>query len=100
MHTHSAYFWLNDGLPLEDITEFERGLESLTQIPLVMNGYFGKPADTNRSVVDRTYSYGLILQFIGTAEQNEYQGHPIHQLFVDANSWKWNKVVVYDLEGL
>lgn len=100
MHNHSAYFWLNDGLSLDAISEFEYGLGSLTQIPLVKNGFFGRPADTHRSVVDRTYSYGLILQFSDISEHNEYQDHPFHQLFIDANSWKWNKVLVYDVEGL
>lgn len=100
MHTHSAYFWLNEGLSSEAISDFEKGLEGLTQIPLVKNGYFGRPADTHRSVVDRTYSYGLILKFTDIADHNEYQAHPIHQLFVDANSWKWDKVLVYDVECL
>lgn len=100
MHNHSAYFWLKGDLSLEAIAEFEKGLESLTKIPFVKNGCFGKPADTHRSVVEGTYSYGLLLQFSDTSEHNQYQDHPIHKLFVDANSWKWDKVLVYDMEVL
>ena len=98
MHSHNVFFWLNDDLSLSAISEFEKGLESLITISLVKDGYFGKPADTNRSVVDRTYSYGLTLQFKSIIEHDLYQSDPAHQDFVAKNSGKWNKVLIYDLD--
>jgi len=100
MHSHTVLFWLNNGLSSDDISEFEKGLESLTKIPLVIDGYFGKPADTNRSIVDRTYSYGLTLQFKSILEHDQYQTHPTHLDFVTNNSGKWKKVLIYDLESV
>ena len=100
MHSHTVFFWLNNVLPLDAISDFEKGLESLVRIPLVIDGYFGKPADTNRSIVDRTYSYGLTLHFNSIIEHDLYQSDPTHQDFVANHSGKWKRVLIYDLETL
>ena len=78
MHSHNVYFWLKEGLSSSDLLEFEKGLENLTMTPEVLDGYYGKPAHTNRDVVDRTYSYGLTLKFKDTDAHNLYQAGPIH----------------------
>jgi hypothetical protein len=98
MHIHNVYFWLKEGLSTSSLLEFEQGLETLIKIPLVKNGYYGKPADTNRTVVDNTYSYSLTLFFNDTPDQNLYQTDPIHLAFIDRNSKKWTRVQVYDVE--
>ena len=98
MHSHTVFFWLNDGLSLDAVSDFERGLESLIKIPLVKDGYFGKPANTSRSIVDRSYSYGLTLIFNSIIEHDLYQSYPSHRDFVTINSEKWKKVLIYDLE--
>ena len=98
MHTHTVFFWLNDGLSSDAISDFEKGLESLIMIPLVKQGFFGKPADTNRSIVERSYSYGLTLQFESIIEHDLYQTDPTHQEFVTNHSGKWKRVLIYDLE--
>jgi hypothetical protein len=96
MHRHNVFFWLKEGLSDSALLEFEQGLETLTKIPLVLNGCYGKPANTNRAVVDNTYSYGLTLIFKDTTDHNLYQGDPVHMAFVDQNAAKWNRVQVYD----
>ena len=98
MHSHNVYFWLKEGLSKSDLLEFENGLETLTKTPQVISGFFGKPADTNRTVVDNTYSYGLLLKFKDTPDHNLYQADPIHLAFVEKNSDKWARVQVYDVE--
>jgi len=100
MHSHTVFFWLNDGLSLDAISDFEKGLESLIKIPLVKDGYFGKPANTSRSIVDRTYSYGLTLHFNSIIEHDHYQSDSSHQDFVTNNSGKWKRVLIYDLETI
>jgi hypothetical protein len=97
MHIHNVYFWLTEGLSNSALLEFEEGLETLITTPLVKNGYYGKPANTNRTVVDNTYSYGLTLFFKDTPDQNLYQADPIHLAFVEKNSKKWTRVQVYDV---
>jgi hypothetical protein len=98
MHGHNVYFWLKEGLSKSALLEFEQGLDSLTTTPLVINGYYGKPADTHRAVVDNTYSYGLSLIFKNTDDQNLYQADPTHLAFVEKNSAKWTRVQVYDVD--
>jgi hypothetical protein len=98
MHSHNVYFWLKEGLFGSDLLEFEKGLESLTKIPVVLSSYYGKPANTDRAVVDNTYSYGLLLIFKDTPDHNLYQADPIHLAFVEKNSAKWTRVQVYDVE--
>jgi hypothetical protein len=93
-----VYFWLKGELSNSALLEFEKGLETLTKTPLVLSGYFGKPANTNRAVVDNTYSYGLTLIFKDTADHNLYQADPIHLAFVDKNATKWARVLVFDIE--
>jgi len=98
MHNHNVYFWLKEGLPNSDLIEFEKGLETLTKTSLVISGYYGKPANTSREVVDHTYSYGLTLVFNNTNDHNLYQADPVHLAFVDKNMSKWARVLVYDIE--
>jgi hypothetical protein len=98
MHSHNVYFWLKEGLSDTDLLEFEKGLDTLTMFRLVINGYYGKPANTNRDVVDNTYTYGLSLLFKDTADHNLYQADPVHLAFVDKNSAKWYRARVFDVE--
>ena len=98
MHSHNVYFWLKDGLSNSALDEFEKGLDTLKKTTMVLSGYYGKPANTNRSVVDNSYSYGLSLLFKDTADHNLYQADPIHLAFVDKNATKWTRVLVYDIE--
>jgi hypothetical protein len=98
MHQHIALFWLKEQLSDAEILEFEQGLNNLTKISLVLSGSYGKPADTHRSVVENTYSYGLILLFKDISDHNLYQADPFHQSFVNHNSQKWIKVQVLDIE--
>jgi hypothetical protein len=98
MHSHNVYFWLKEGLSKSALLEFEQGLDTLTMTSQVINGYYGKPANTNRAVVDNTYTYGLTLTFKDTADHNLYQADPIHLAFVDKNAAKWIRVQVFDVE--
>ena len=59
MHSHLAFFWLNDNLSITEILEFEKGLGSLINIPVVVTGFYGKPSSTNRPVVENSYSLGF-----------------------------------------
>jgi hypothetical protein len=98
MHSHNVYFWLTEGLSNSAILEFEQGLETLMRIPLVINGCYGKPANTHRDVVENSYTYGLMLTFKDTADHNLYQADPVHLEFVKNHSAKWTKVRVFDVE--
>ncbi len=98
MHSHLAFFWLNDNLSTTEILDFEKGLGSLINISVVVSGFYGKPANTHRSVVENSYSYGLSLLFNDTNAQFSYQSHEIHEEFVKQHNSKWSKVQVFDIE--
>lgn len=93
---HSVYFWLKNDLSAEQLDLFLEGLESLTQIETVSHGYIGKPAGTNRPIIDRTYSYALILTFENQDAHNRYQEHVVHEKFRQDCSSFWAHIKIYD----
>ena len=100
MFIHNVYFWLENSLSDVDITAFEGGLQSLCQNPPVKSGYYGKPAGTNRDVVENSYSYGMVLIFNDVTGHDNYQSGEVHQRFLAAHMEKWTHVTVYDLETM
>ncbi len=96
MHVHNVYFWLKDGVS----ASFEKGLEALVKDQYISTGTFGKPADTDRKVVDSTYSYGLTLMFDSKTAHDRYQDGKVHLDFIKTHAHKWIKVQVYDFEAL
>lgn len=95
MHIHNVYFWLESG---EADAEFEAGLKLLSEDENVRNGYYGRPASTDRDVVENSYTYGLVLAFDDLAGHDAYQAGANHMKFLDGNMRKWTKVIVYDIE--
>ena len=98
MFNHNVYFWLKDGLDDGDLASFEDGLRALCEETTATSGSYGKPADSDREVVDSSYSYGLILFFEDADGQEAYQVSEVHQQFLAAHRAKWERVLVYDTE--
>jgi hypothetical protein len=96
MFTHCVFFWLKDGITADERATFERGLASLTTIPGVFHGTCGVPATTDRPVIDRSYSYGLMVKFENLDIHDAYQVDPIHKEFLKNCSHLWTRVQVYD----
>ena len=93
---HVVFFWLiNDDQDtgqkfLSELRKF------IDDVDLIKTKHIGSPADTNREVIDSTYSYSLILTFDSKKEQDLYQEHPLHDKFIKNASSLWKKVQVYD----
>ena len=100
MHVHNVYFWLKNDLDHEAFKAFEQGLETLTHDPVVKSGYYGKPASTDRDVVENSYDYGLVLVFNDLAAHDQYQAGAVHLKFVDEHLVKWARVIVHDIETI
>lgn len=98
MFVHHVFFWLRPELSPADIQKFENGVQSLLSIEHVQSGDIGKPSSTDRPVIDRSYSYSLLLIFRDKAGHDQYQPHPIHQKFVEDCSGLWTRVLIYDSE--
>lgn len=93
---HHVYFWLNNPESKEDFDKLVAGLKKLSSVKTIKTFYIGKPADTNRDVIDRSYSVSWLLLFNNKADQDSYQTDPVHLKFVDDCKHLWKKVVVYD----
>lgn len=96
MFVHHVFFWLKNPESTEDHKQLEEGLLSLDKIDLIRTFHVGVPASTNRPVIERSYSFSLLMIFDSLEDQEEYQTHPMHERFVKENSHLWSKVVVYD----
>ncbi len=97
MFVHCVYFWLKPGITAEEEKQFLAGAQALTKISSVKHGWVGKPADTDRAVIDRTYSYGLVIVLDDEAGHEAYQVDPIHDAFRDMHDL-WTGVKIYDFQ--
>ncbi|MDB5103406.1 MAG: Stress responsive alpha-beta barrel protein [Fibrobacteres bacterium] len=96
MLVHAVYFWLKPGTAAADEARFVELSSAMAKIPGVEHLWLGKPADTDRPVIDRSYSYALVVVMKDMAAHDGYQVHPIHDIFREKCSMLWNKVQIYD----
>lgn len=97
---HHVYFWLKDPKNERDRQKLIDGLKKLSEVPTIQEWHIGKPAATNREVIDNSYTISWMLVFKGKADQDSYQTDPIHLKFVETCSSLWTKVLVYDSEEI
>ena len=100
MFVHHVFFWMKEGINPNDFKTFEKGVSTLPKIELVKFGDVGKPAGTNRPIIERSYAYSLLLVFENKAAHDEYQTHPIHLKFIENCSMLWERVLIYDSESI
>jgi hypothetical protein len=100
MHIHTVFFWLVENIDDNQRKHFEDGLDQLTRDPNVLDRRIGKPAATDRPVIDSSYDYGVILRFENLASHDKYQTGPDHQAFLDNCAHLWSRVQVYDIEEI
>jgi hypothetical protein len=97
MFIHSVYFWLKADITPAEEALFLKRATALTQISSVKKGWLGKPAATDRPIIDRTYSYGLVIVCDDVAGHDHYQVDPIHDAFRELHHL-WTTVKIYDFE--
>ncbi|UYQ92920.1 Dabb family protein [Chitinophaga horti] len=93
---HVVNFYLKAGLSAEDVKAFEQGVSELGKIEVIQTFSVGKPASTDRPVIDRSYSYCLLTVFASQEDHDIYQVHPVHLNFVETCNQYWEKVVIFD----
>jgi hypothetical protein len=93
---HHVYFWLHNPDSKEDKAKLIAGLKKLSAVKTIKWFHIGQPANTNREVIDSSYSISWCLMFDNDADQASYQTDPIHLKFVEECSSLWKKVTVYD----
>ena len=91
-----VFFWLVDDSSevrmkfLKELTLF------IDQVDEIKKVHVGPPADTDRDVIDNSYSYSLLVTFDSKKEHDIYQDHAAHKKFIENASSLWEKVLVYD----
>jgi hypothetical protein len=93
---HHVFFWLKKRESKEDLQQLIEGLNKLSKASTIKDFHIGKPAATNRDVIDTTWSVSWLLLFDNKEDQDIYQTDPIHLKFIEDCSHLWSKVLVYD----
>ena len=100
MLVHVVNFWLKSGLDETDRKKFENGVSTLGTIEGVQFFNVGKPAQTDRPVIDRSYDYCLLTVFENLEAHDYYQDVDIHLKFIADCSHLWERVLIYDSESI
>ena len=96
LFVHHVYFWLNNPDNSNERNKLIDGLTKLSKVKTIQTFHIGKPAGTNREVIDSSYSVSWLVLFKNRADQDSYQTDPIHLKFIEECKDLWKKVVVYD----
>lgn len=98
MIAHHVLFWLKADTTEEQKAAFRNGLQSLEKVESVKNMHIGTPAAIERSVVDTSYTFSLVVFFEDMAGHDLYQTHPVHLAFLDEFRILFEKVIIYDAD--
>lgn len=98
MIAHHVLFWLKADTKEAEKIAFRNSLATLEAIETVKYFHIGTPAAIERSVVDTTYTFSLILFFEDMAGHDTYQTHPLHKAFLDEFRVFFEKVIIYDAD--
>ena len=85
------------------IVEVGRAIDSVLNAAEELRTFAGReipmgltPASTDREIIDRSYSYALVVSFADEAAHDAYQVHPVHDRFREQCGGSWKKIVIYD----
>ena len=98
MLVHTVYFWLKPDLTPAQQEQFWTGVRSLGTISSVRQCHIGTPAATDRPIIDRSYSCGLVVAFDDDAGHEAYQVDEIHDKFRIECADLWDRVLIYDMK--
>lgn len=93
---HHVLFYLKNPSSQEDLQALQAGLNKLSKAPTIKMFHIGKPAGTDRGVIERTYALSWLTLFESAEGEAAYQIEPIHLDFVKTCQHLWEKVVIYD----
>lgn len=99
MLVHHVLFWLKEPDSAEDREKLLEGLNSLRTVEHPRLITIGSPSGINRPVVDRSYSFSLMILFDSMEQHDAYQVHPAHKKFISEYAYLWSKVVIYDAQA-
>jgi len=98
---HVVYFWFKNPDSQADRATFEASLTKfLNNSQYAKTKFIGKPPKATRDVVDDSFTYSLILSFESAEDQAAYQTEAPHKVFIEECEDLWEKVIVYDSQGI
>src|SRR5664279_4343767 len=60
---HHVFFWLKEPTNQASRTQFEKGLHGLITVPLIQSSHIGTPVESDREVVDDSFTYSYMAFF-------------------------------------
>ena len=98
MFHHTVHFWLKDDLSDAQRGAFLDGCRRIAESPNVSTCRVGRPAGTDRAVVDNSFNVQLLCAFESRAEHDAYQSDAdvVHTDFIERYKSYWTKVLIYD----
>jgi hypothetical protein len=96
MLVHTVYIWLKAGLTDAQRADHLSSMRALAQIPQARTFHVGTPASTDRPVIDRSYSYALVVGCDDEAALERYRSHPLHRALGERVAACWDRQIVYD----
>ncbi|MDF0716910.1 Dabb family protein [Muricauda sp. 334s03] len=98
---HVVYFWFKNPDSQDARDTFEASLTKfLNKSQYAKTKFIGKPPKAIRDVVDDSFTYSLILSFESAEDQAAYQDEAPHKVFIKECEDLWEKVIVYDSQGI
>ncbi len=98
---HTVYFWFKNPDNSADKTKFETSLKTfLKNSKYAKTNFIGTPPKSSRDVVDGSFTYSLIVTFESAEAQEGYQKEEAHLIFIEECKHLWEKVIVYDSNGI
>ncbi len=98
---HTVYFWFKNPDNSSDRAKFETSLKIfLNNSKYAKTNFIGTPPTSTRDVVDGSFTYSLIVTFESAEAQEGYQKEEAHLIFIEECKDLWEKVIVYDSNGI
>jgi len=98
---HAVYFWLAAPDDTTANEQFEKSLLNfVSSSPDITTYHLGRPASTNRPIIDTTYTYCLLVTFDSKADHDLYQEDVAHKQFIKESEHLWTRVQIYDSESV
>ncbi|ASV29644.1 stress responsive protein [Maribacter cobaltidurans] len=98
---HTVFFWLKNPDSEADRTAFVKSLTKfLDNSGYAKTKFIGKPPKASRDVVDGSFTFSLMVSFESAEAQQAYQDEAPHKVFIEESEHLWEKVIVYDSQGI
>ena len=92
-----VFFWLKEPGNSDHRNKFESSLKHfIDHSQFVRSTHIGTAAGTDRTVVDNSYTYCLVVSFASKEDHDKYQADPAHHSFIAECEDLWERVQVYD----